>query len=362
MNKNTNVQSTIDKIDKIHVNASSPYDIFIGKGILKNSGTIVRKLNKGENAVIITDDNVDKLYSQVVLDSLKDAGYKVSKFVFPHGEPSKSHKVLMPIYEFLAEHSVTRSDVLIGLGGGITGDMTGFAAASYLRGLDFVQIPTTLLAQVDSSVGGKTGIDIAAGKNLVGAFKQPIAVICDINTLSTLSQEIFADGMAEVIKHGMIRSEKLFDMVFKGDFDEKILDVVKQNILIKARVVENDEKEKGERMQLNFGHTLGHAIERYYNYTSITHGQAVAIGMSIFTNLAERQGLCEKGLHEKLCKCLENNKLPIKTNINIEELYEFSLKDKKRLSNGINIILCTNVGKCITKNLEINEYKKFLQI
>lgn len=346
----------------INVKASSSYNVYVGDKILDKTGEFVRKLNKGENAVIITDDNVDKLYSKIVEISLKNAGFKVHKFVFPHGEPSKSHKVLIPIYEFLAENGITRSDVLIGLGGGVTGDMTGFAAASYLRGTDFVQVPTSLLAQVDSSVGGKTGIDIAAGKNLVGAFKQPILVVCDTDTLNTLSDEIFADGMAEVIKHGMIRSKELFDEVATGDFRDRIQEIVKANIMIKAKVVENDEHEKGERMQLNFGHTLGHAVERYYNYTGITHGQAVAIGMSVFTAFAEKVGLCESGLHKRLCACLEMNNLPTSTDILLSVLFQHSLKDKKKLANGINIILCEKVGECVTKNMSIEEYENFLEV
>ena len=243
----------------ITVHASQTYPIWIGRGLLGQCGTYLKQQTKAQTAAVITDDHVDCYYGDIVTKSLEENGFRTIKFVFPHGEASKCSKTLNQIYDFLCENNITRTDCLVALGGGVVGDITGFAAATYLRGLDYLQIPTSLLAQVDSSVGGKTAIDLTGGKNLVGAFKQPVAVLCDLDTLHTLPKLFLADGMGEVIKYGMIRDEKLFTLLEQHTLEtvsEVMDEIVPTCIDIKRDVVEHDEFDTGERMILNFGHTL----------------------------------------------------------------------------------------------------------
>lgn len=349
-------------MEKVIVNASTRYEILIDSGILDDCGKFIAEIKKTSSKVcVITDDNVDKFYGNRVVKSLSDAGFKTEKFVFPHGEASKNHSTLLDIYEYLVDKDFTRSDFIVALGGGVVGDTAGFAAATYMRGIDFVQIPTTVISQSDSSVGGKTAVDINSGKNLVGAFHQPRLVICDTDTLNTLTPEFFSDGMAEVIKHGMIKSPELFDILLNKDIKENIVDIMKRNVSIKGQVVENDEREKGERMLLNFGHTLGHALEKYYNFTGLTHGFAVAIGMSVFTHIAERRGMCKEGVADKLDALLIKCGLPITDSAPIDELYKFSLHDKKHLANGMNIVICSDIGKSKVIKLSVEEYADFLR-
>lgn len=347
----------------ITVNASHKYDIIIGNALLDNCGSYVKNAVKASAAAVITDDNVDKFYGDKVVTSLKEAGLSVCKFVFPHGEASKCFSVLQDIYGFLCENHITRSDCIIALGGGVTGDMTGFAAATYLRGVDYIQIPTSLLAQVDSSVGGKTAVDLPYGKNLVGAFKQPELVLCDIDTLSTLPDEFFTDGMGEIVKYGMIRSKELFDILAANDTHsiKNILeDIIFRCVSIKKDVVEADEFDKGERMILNFGHTLGHSIEQHYNYTGISHGCAVAEGMAAITSVAEAKRKCEKGLTERLCGCLEKYGLPTKSEVELSVLANACLNDKKRDGGNINIVICGSCGNSETVCMSVDEFINFI--
>lgn len=348
-------------MEKVTVSASRTYDILIGRGLIDKAGEYISEAVKSRRAAVITDDNVDGFYGERLMKSLAEAGFSAVKFVFPHGEASKCHKTLLEIYDFLAENGFTRSDFLIALGGGVVGDTVGFAAATYMRGIDFVQIPTSLLAQVDSSVGGKTAVDIAGGKNLVGAFYQPALVLCDTDALNTLTPEFFADGLGEVVKYGMIKSAELFDILSEKDIKENIIDIVKRCVTIKAEVVKNDEREKGERMLLNFGHTLAHAIEKYYNYSGLTHGSAVSVGMSVFTHIAERRGMCAEGTAEKLDALLVKCGLPLTDSAPIDELYKNSLGDKKHLSNGMNIVICSEIGKSSVVRMTEKEYEEFLK-
>ena len=257
-------------------------------------------------------------------------------------------------------HNITRSDSLIALGGGVTGDLTGFAAASFLRGIDYVQIPTSLLAQIDSSVGGKTAVDIAGGKNLVGAFKQPKVVIADIDTLSTLSEDFFADGMGEAVKYGMIYSRELFDLIKSGKIKENLQKIIETCVDIKRKVVENDEFDLGLRMILNFGHTLGHSIEKYYNYNGISHGKAVATGMYLMTLAAERKGILEKNISEELKECLIVNNLPYETEVPDKELFNGAINDKKRFSDNINLIICKEIGKAEIVKMPVSDFEKLI--
>jgi len=349
----------------ITVKASQSYDILIEKGLLSKCGEIVSNCTKTKKVALVTDDIVDTLYSETVIKSLEANGFEVCKYVFPNGEHSKCSDNLNNIYDFLCKNSITRTDSIIALGGGVVGDITGYASATYLRGVDYIQIPTTLLAQVDSSVGGKTAIDIPAGKNLVGAFKQPKCVICDIDTLNTLKRETFSDGMAEVIKYGMIRQKELFDILASHNMEnimEVIEDVVYRCVSIKRDVVQNDEFDKGERMILNFGHTLGHAVEGYYHYETYTHGSAVAIGMCIMTEKALKSGIGSQAMLDDLTKCIQNYELPTNVPADLKDLVPFCCNDKKRESNSINIIVCDDIGKCSIKKMPVTDFYKFMGV
>lgn len=342
------------KLRKIHVNTSAPYNITIDSSILGECGNIIRNVTKASKIVVVTDDIVDALYGEKVINSLQKSGFNTTKFVFPNGEASKCFKTLNNLYDFLTTNEITRSDCLVALGGGVVGDLTGYASATYLRGIDFIQIPTTLLAQVDSSIGGKTAIDIPAGKNLVGAFKQPLAVICDISTLSTLTPEIFSDGMGEVVKYAMIKSRELFDIIYKKDIKDNLEDVICRCIDIKREVVEKDEFDKGERMLLNFGHTFGHAIEKIQNFTGLSHGSAVSVGMCLITELAIKQGICSENMYSELEKCLEKYNLPTSVDIPYEEIVKHCINDKKRDADDINLIISTEIGKSEIRKVPIS--------
>lgn len=343
----------------INVRTSRPYDVVIERGSLEKSGELISKVINSKKTVIITDDTVNSLYTDTLMQSLNKSGINSSAFVFPHGEQSKNLSTLGKIYDFLCKERITRSDFLIALGGGVVGDITGFAAASFLRGIEFVQIPTTLLAQVDSSVGGKTAIDIAGGKNLVGAFKQPALVICDSDILKTLPESELSCGMAEVIKYGMIRDEKLFEVLENHDISsisEIMDDIVYTCVDIKRGVVENDECDNGERMMLNFGHTLGHAIEGWHNYTDYTHGMGVAVGMCMIT-----ERLCSPEIVERLKKCVESYGLPTSTEAPLSELLPYCSTDKKCESDSISYIVCNKIGRAEIKKVTVAEFEKLME-
>lgn len=344
-------------MNKINVKTSHPYEVLIERGAVDSCGKYISEITSSRKAVIITDDIVGGLYGERVTNSLKESGFECSTFTFPNGEHSKNISVLGDIFDFLCDASITRSDILIALGGGVVGDITGFAAASYLRGIDFVQIPTTLLAQIDSSVGGKTAIDIKGGKNLVGAFKQPSLVICDSDTLKTLPREVLADGMAEAIKYGMIRDEQLFELIESHNLDtiDTVMDkMVYTCIDIKRDVVENDEFDRGERMILNFGHTLGHALEGWHNYTDYTHGMGVAAGMCMITDMLAPQ------LSGRLKKCVCAYELPVGTDIPMSELLPFCSKDKKRESDKLSYIICNTIGKAEIMKVTVAEFSELM--
>ncbi len=348
----------------VPVNASKKYDIVIGKGILKDLGQLVKKSVKSERFAVIADENVGNIYLERVLSLLEKEGFSCSSFVFRAGEASKSPSTLNEIYSFLAREHFTRMDAVVALGGGVTGDMAGYAAATYLRGMEFIQIPTSLLAQVDSSVGGKTAVDIPEGKNLVGAFKQPALVLIDTDVLSTLPRDFLIDGMGEVVKYGMIKSKPLFEQLCRLDIDTisgEIEDIITQCVSIKRDVVEKDEFDRGERELLNFGHTLGHSIEQYYNYTGISHGRAVAKGMELITSLAAKKGLCSEELGSRLSDCLARYELKIEVKPGLGDLKEAVLNDKKRRGGDIDIVICEDVGVSCTRKMPVDEFLSWLE-
>lgn len=344
----------------VRINASTPYDILIGNGLLDRCGELCREAVAPCKACIITDDTVSELYLGKVKSSLDAADFETVSFVFPHGERSKTTGVLVNILEFLAQNRITRSDCLVALGGGVVGDICGFAAAVYMRGIKFIQIPTTLLACVDSSVGGKTAVDLEAGKNLMGAFHQPARVICDYSTLSTLPPEIFADGCAEVIKYGVINDREFF-FELKGGIAENIESVIARCVENKARIVEADEFEHGCRQLLNLGHTVGHAIEACSEF-SISHGSAVAIGTAIVTRASVKRGSCEKSELDELISLLSANGLPTECTFSAEQLTAVATADKKRTGDTITLVVPRAIGNTELISIPIDELCEFISL
>nr|WP_304358244.1 3-dehydroquinate synthase [Clostridium paraputrificum] len=328
------------------------YNILIEKGLLSKLGEELKKIYFGEKIFIITDENVDKYYGDKVKDELDKAGYKTRKMVLTPGEETKSFSTLPSIYNELLDFKLTRKELIITLGGGVIGDLGGFAASTFLRGVSFVQIPTSLLAQVDSSVGGKVAVDLEKGKNLVGSFYQPKAVFIDPDVLNTLPEKFYKDGMAEVIKYGCIKDKDFFYMLKSLKSREEVMnnieDILYKCCYIKKSVVERDEKDLGERMLLNFGHTLGHAIEKYYNFTGYSHGEAVAIGMYNISLKSEDEGITEKGVSEEIKEILINYDLPYEVDIkdNNKIIDTISL-DKKNIGSVLKVILLKSIGESI---------------
>ena len=336
------------------------YDVLIGNGLLRNAGEILRDYFPPCSAVLVTDDNVDALYGETVLFSLTCSGFNVCKFVFKHGEHSKNLSVFTTLLEFMAQNALTRSDMVIALGGGVTGDLAGYAASSYMRGIRFVQMPTTLLAAVDSSVGGKTGVNLEAGKNLAGAFWQPSLVLCDCAALNTLPDDIMADGIAEVIKYGMIKDRTLFEMLETGKCFNKMEACIARCVEIKGDVVAKDEFDNGERQLLNFGHTLAHAIEKLSGY-EMSHGHAVAVGMVMVTRAAERMNLTKEICLGRLIKTLEKYNLPVKCPYGLSDLASAALADKKRAGSAINLIIPLRIGEAGILKLPVTELESFVE-
>ena len=343
---------------RIKINAGKPYEVHIGSGILSGLGDSMSEILCCKTAVIIADETVDRLYGDAAEASIKKSGFQVLRYAFSGGEQNKSMETASNILEFLAEKGVTRSDCLVALGGGITGDVTGFCAATYQRGIDFIQVPTTLLAAVDSSVGGKTGVNLRSGKNLAGAFWQQQLVVMDTDCLKTLPDEIFADGMAEVIKYGVLEDEAFFCELKAGG--AKLQEIIAKCVEIKAGYVAADERDTGERQKLNLGHTFGHAIERVGEY-SVSHGRAVAIGMVMAARAAEVLGVSKEACAGEIAELLEKNGLPSKTEIKAQDLLPAMLKDKKRGGDEITLVLPVKIGECVLKKLPVSEVEGLLR-
>ena len=339
----------------IHVEASRSYDILIGRGILACIGEFVCPLLGSCRLAVLTDSNVDALYGDYIIDSLRSAGYEACKYVIPAGEVSKCAENLLAFLNFMADAQFTRSDAVIAFGGGVVGDLGGLSASLYLRGIKYVQVPTTLLAAVDSSVGGKTAIDIPAGKNLVGSFYQPSLVCCDTALMDTLPSNIYRDGCAEVIKYGMILDKELYDSLHMLPFDRDA--VVVRCVEIKRDVVRQDEYDNGIRGLLNFGHTFGHAIEKLSNF-GVSHGEAVAKGMVIASRMAPFCGLCD--VADELSLLLEKYGFDISCKYSADEIFEALLSDKKRRGGTISIVLPRAIGDCTLVDVELGELRTLL--
>ncbi len=344
----------------LHVSlGENSYDIVIRRGLLKTAAEEIKKVYPGKRIALVSDSNVTPLYAGAVRNALIDAGYEVKVVSFPAGEKHKNLQILERIYDALLNpvpFAVTRSDLIIALGGGVTGDMVGFAAATLLRGIPFVQIPTTLLSQVDSSVGGKVAVDLKQGKNLAGAFYQPKLVLIDPDTLDTLSDRVFFDGMGEVIKYGYIADKKLYEIIEGCDdraaLSEHIEEIIYRSIDIKRGIVERDEKDTGERMVLNFGHTFGHGYEKLGAYERFMHGEAVCCGMEHALRLGEAQGITPSGYAAKLREMLDRFGLPYAPiNIDTDEFYAVLAHDKKGSGDDITVIFITEIGAYTMKKM-----------
>lgn len=332
---------------KVHINTSSPYDVLIGPGLIGRAGELIKEVVKPCTAAIITDTTVDALFGAQVEKSLKDAGFATLKYAFPAGEENKRLSTLEGILEYLCENHLTRSDIIVALGGGVPGDVAGFAAAVYARGIRFVQIATTLLAAVDSSVGGKTAVDLASGKNMAGAFHQPELVITDTDVMRALPEDRLSDGAGEIVKYGVLTSPMLFEMMKKGGWLDNMDEIIEKSVSIKRDVVNADEFDTGLRRLLNLGHTFGHAIEKCANFT-LAHGQCVGIGTAIAAGYTGNRELCREILAAN-----KASGLPTDVEFSPEELSQAALSDKKRMGGKIALVLPVKIGECRIENINV---------
>ncbi|MBQ3141606.1 MAG: 3-dehydroquinate synthase [Clostridia bacterium] len=337
----------------IPVAASRPYEVIIQNQILAETGRLLCAVKRPMRAHIVTDDVVAPLYLQTVKTSLQNENIAVSTTVMPNGEPSKNGRQLFAVLEDAAQSGLRRGDVFVALGGGVVGDLCGLAAAMYLRGIDFVMLPTTLLSAVDSSVGGKTAVDLEHGKNLAGAFHQPILVLCDPAAFETLPPRQVANGMAEIIKYGMICDPDLLAVLEQGT-DGRMADVVARCVAIKAGIVARDEFDTGERRLLNFGHTLGHAVELSQDFL-LQHGEAVALGMELITAACAAAGSCPGEVHEKLHALLKKYGLIIRCDLSADVLMHYAALDKKSEADRITLVLPQAYGRCVLKKCSFDE-------
>lgn len=345
----------------IRVHASRSYDIHIGSGLLESAGALTAAVKAPCRVMLVSDSNVAPLYADRAAASYQAAGFEVCRFTFPAGEASKNMTTLVQLLEALGEAQLTRSDLLVALGGGVTGDLTGFAAAVYQRGVEFVQLPTTLLAAVDSSVGGKTAVDLACGKNMAGCFWQPSLVVCDPDVFATLSPDLFADGMAEVIKYGVILDKPFFEFLENSDPHAGIEAIVARCCELKRQVVEQDERDTGLRALLNFGHTIGHAIEKCSQF-SVSHGSGVAIGMVAMTRAAEAAGCAPAGLARRIAALCVKNDLPTGVSMAAPQLCAAARGDKKRDSGGITVVVPAQLGAAVAKKLTLEELDAWIAV
>ncbi len=343
----------------VHISASRGYDVEIGAGILDTLGVRAADRIKGRKVCLVADDTVAGLYGEKAKASLEAAGFSVCTYVFPHGEASKCGETFLSLLNVLAQNHLTRADGLVALGGGVTGDLTGFAAACYLRGVPYIQVPTSLLAMVDSSVGGKTAIDLPSGKNLCGAFYQPVHVLCDTELLKTLPEQTFTDGCAEVIKYGILGSRELFDRLKHG-IKEQLEAIITACVDRKRAVVEEDEFDTGRRQLLNLGHTLGHAIEAGSDFR-LSHGQSVAIGMAMMARASANLGFCTAETRDEILALLEQYGLPTDTHQDSASVYETALGDKKRQSDSLTLIVPRQIGRCDLHKIPVEELPRWIE-
>lgn len=339
----------------IEVKTSRAYNVLLGKGLIDNISRLVEPVCKGRKIGIITDDTVDALYASAVAERLNAYGYTIGNYVIPHGESSKNTTTLSGILEYFASCHFTRKDIFVSIGGGVIGDITGLAAALYMRGIQFIQIPTTLLSMVDASVGGKTAVDLAAGKNLIGAFWQPSMVVADTQIINNLPEDIFAEGMAEVIKSDLIANAGIVEMIKQETVKENIDQMVASCIEMKRDVVEQDEYEtKGLRKVLNMGHTVAHAIEKLSDY-NVSHGIAVATGLVWEASIANDLGLCSEALVKEIREAVDAYQLYYNVPFTVEAMVEAMKSDKKNDDSNIDFVFPLKYGKWEERKLPQQE-------
>ncbi|WP_239284738.1 3-dehydroquinate synthase [Collinsella sp. An2] len=352
----------------IRVSTGRPYTVHVGTRLLEQAGEMIREACSGAKAMIVTDSNVGPLYASIVQKSLVEAGYDVAVHTFPAGEEHKRAATLIDILEDMAAHEFTREDVVVALGGGVVGDVAGLAAATYMRGCKLAQMPTSLLAMVDSSVGGKTAIDLEGGKNLAGAFWQPWVVLADVGCLGTLTPEQFADGCGEVIKHGVIRDPELFEFLEETPLTYELLlqslstveRIVARNVAIKRDVVQADERESNLRKLLNFGHSIGHAVEAGEQYR-LGHGTCVAIGMTMISRAAATRGICSEDVPRRIDALCRRHGLDTACGRTVEEIYAAALHDKKRRGGHIDLVIPRAIGDCVIVTTPLDEFRAFIE-
>lgn len=347
--------------ETIRINAGKGYDVKIGSGLLKKAGSLAAEVLRGRKAALFADSVVDSLYGDIVEESFRQAGFETCRYVFPGGENCKNVQTAASFVDFLSEHHLTRKDAVIALGGGVAGDMGGFAASIYMRGIDFIQIPTTLLAAVDSSVGGKTGVNITAGKNLMGSFWQPSLVLYDTDTFKSLNNDLILDGTAEIIKTAAIRDESLLKLIETSDIASHLSDIAARCVKIKGEVVEADEKEGGLRRILNFGHTMAHAIEKDSDYR-ISHGKAVAIGMLMVTQASEAMGMTEKGTYERLFDLITSKGFETSyEGANLKRLCQLAANDKKASGDYVSLVYIEKIGTSSIYDVKLEKIQSFFE-
>lgn len=337
--------------------ASREYDVVIGNGVLDTLGCELSSLVSSKSVAIIADNVTFSLFGARAKKSLADAGFSVIEYVIENGESSKNAENYIKILEFLAERHLSRSDCIVALGGGVVGDLSGFVAATFLRGIALVQVPTTLLSAVDSSVGGKTAINLKSGKNLAGAFYQPNLVLCDTEIIAALPEKIFSEGMAEVIKYGAIRSERILELAGLGA-RENLAEIIATCVEIKRDIVVEDEFDTGLRQLLNFGHTPAHAIEKLSSF-GVSHGSAVAMGMCIMARASEKLGMCDGKIYDELVSLLEKYSLPVKCGYKAVDMTRIAMNDKKRAEGKITLVIPKTRGECVLKTVSESEVETF---
>lgn len=334
--------------------------VLIGKGLFENFGHHVLNITEPCKVLILSDETVAKFYIEKLRKNLEKSGFKISEFIIKPGEKSKTLSTATKIYEKMAADFFSRSDMVVSLGGGVVSDIAGFAAATYLRGIKFVSIPTSLLAQIDASIGGKNGVNLSFGKNLVGTFYSPELVLVDSNFLLTLPQKELRCGIAEAIKCGCIKDEKLFEIFENENFENNLDEIIKRSIAVKKQLAEKDEFDLGERKLLNFGHTLGHAYEKLGNFETFSHGEAVAIGMNEITKISEKLGLTKAGTAERLAEVLKKNSLPVSSSFAKKDVLKAVLHDKKISGSFIDLAVLKSIGSSFIHRVPCSRIADFL--
>lgn len=359
--------SYINLMKIININTSDKYDCIVGSDIIKQDSDFCDRIKKiyfgndNPKCLIVTDDKVDGLHYLTLSKALGNLNISFQKFVLKNGEQSKNFNEYKNIINALAQSDLKKNDLIIAFGGGVIGDISGFAASTWLRGIKYIQIPTTLLAMVDSSVGGKCAIDTEYGKNLVGSFWQPSAVFANINFLDTLPAEIFSDGMSEIIKSAILKSPELFNHLEENGYNFDREFVISETIKIKNYYVSHDEKESGIRQMLNLGHTIAHAIEKLSNYKT-SHGRAVAIGLDLISKISVKNNMLDKKNYERIHNLIKKFNLPTESEYTINEMINIIGIDKKTHGRKINLIIPIDIGDCKIHTIELSQLNEFLKI